>query len=416
VTAPLARERLVARTRRLELPEPPDLVALAGDSGLLFTRDGSGFAARGEALRIDLSGGLAHSADAVAEALAAIAVDDEVDGPGTGPVALGALPFDRERRAWLTVPECLVGIGPDGFAWLTTIGPAGHERPGLDAFAPPAPAASPDGFTLAGSQSHDEWCAMVAQAVEVLRSGALAKVVLAREVHVQANRPIVVPAVLSRLRALYPSCTVFNMGGFLGASPELLVARRGDEVRTHPLAGTVAHSGDPEADARAAAGLLNSAKDRHEHRLMVEVVAGALADVCDSLHVPETPSIVPLRNVSHLGTLMSGTLRGPRPLDAVSLAARLHPTPAVAGVPAKEALAYIAEAEPFDRDLYAGPVGWMDANGDGEWVVGIRSATVRGSRARLVAGNGIVGDSSPEAELAETQLKLQALLAAVVRP
>jgi len=416
VTAPLAATRLVARTVALDLHERPDLVALAGDDGLLFSRDGAGFAARGEALRITLPGGLAHSAEGVADALASIAVEDEVGLPGSGAIALGALPFDPEAPGWLTVPEMVVGVGPDGTAWLTTVGEGSAPRLGLDALAPPGMQPSPDGFTLASGQSHDEWCEMVAAAVDVLRSGALRKVVLAREVHVSANRPIVPTAVLARLRALYPSCTLFSVNGFLGASPELLVSRFGRHVRTHPLAGTVAHSGDPEADARSAAALLDSAKDRHEHRVMVEVVAARLAEVCESLDVPDRPSIVPLRNVSHLGTLMTGALTGSPPLDAVSLAARLHPTPAVAGVPTKEALAYIAEAEPFDRGLYAGPVGWMDGNGDGEWVVGIRSATVRGSRARLVAGNGIVADSVPELELAETQLKLQALLAAVVRP
>jgi menaquinone-specific isochorismate synthase len=416
VTAPLAATRLVARTVALDLHEPPDLVALAGDRGMLFSRDGAGFSARGEALRIPLPGGLAHSAEAVADALAAIAVDDEVGVPGSGVAALGALPFDPAAPGWLTVPEVLVGVRPDGAAWLTTVGEGAAPRLGLDALAAPPIQPAPDGFTLAGGQSHEEWCDMVANAVEVLRSGALRKVVLAREVHVSANRPIVPTAVLARLRALYPSCTLFSFGGFLGASPELLVSRFEREVRSHPLAGTVAHSGDPEADARSAAALLASGKDRHEHRVMVEVVAAALAEVCSSLDVPDSPSIVLLRNVSHLGTLMTGTLAGPSPLDALSLAARLHPTPAVAGVPTKEALAYIAEAEPFDRGLYAGPVGWVDGNGDGEWVVGIRSATVQGTRARLVAGNGIVADSVPEAELAETQLKLQALLAAVVRP
>jgi menaquinone-specific isochorismate synthase len=404
---------VIARTVPVDLPSP-DLVAMAGEDGFLFSRDGKGFAARGVALRIDVPGGVADAAEVVAEALSSFEVVDEVGStgnqPGTGPIALGALPFDPEAPCSLVVPEVLVGVGENGRAWLTTVG----TRASLEALAPAAAAWSPDGFELASGQAHDEWCSMIAGAVDTVRRGELEKVVLAREVLVRCNRPIVRTAVLSRLRALYPSCMLFKMGGFLGASPELLVSRMGRSVRSHPLAGTIPHSGDPAVDARMAAGLLASAKERHEHRVVVDAVAESPAEVCSSLHVPEGPSIVPLRNVSHLGTQVTGTLAGDT--DALSLVARLHPTPAVGGVPTKEALAYIAKAEPFDRGLYAGPVGWTDARGDGEWAVGIRSATVEGDRARLVAGVGIVADSVPEQELAETQLKLQALLAAVVRP
>ncbi|HEV7886818.1 MAG TPA: isochorismate synthase [Acidimicrobiales bacterium] len=410
-----------ARTVRLDADRAElDLVALAGEDGVLFAREGAGFAGRGQALRIDLPDGVAGSYDAVGEALAAIEVDDDLGLPGTGPVALGALPFDPDAPGSLVVPELLVGVAADGTAWLTTV--TTHPLPRVSTGTVPVEmkdegpwGASPDGFNLTSGPAHDEWCALVADAVEVIRRGELEKVVLAREVHVHANRPIVRSAVLARLRALYPSCMVFNMGGFLGASPELLVSRIGRAVRSHPLAGTIPHSGDPEVDARMARALLSSAKERHEHRVVIDAVAEALAEVCSALDVPDGPSIVPLRNVSHLGTLLTGTLAEPA-VDALALVARLHPTPAVGGVPTKEALAYIAAAEPFDRGLYAGAVGWMDGRGDGEWAVGIRSATVEGDRARLVAGDGIVGDSDPDAELAETQLKLQALLSAVVRP
>jgi menaquinone-specific isochorismate synthase len=400
---------VIARTVRVDVPDP-DLVAMAGEDGFLFSRNGVGFAARGQALRIDVPGGVADDPDAVAAALASLVVEDEVGRPGSGPVALGALPFDRHAPCTLVVPEVLVGVGEDGTAWLTTVGTTAS----LEALAPAPMAASPDGFELASGQPHDEWCSMIAGAVDVIGRGELEKVVLAREVLVRCNRPIVRTAVLARLRALYPSCMLFKMGSFLGASPELLVSRMGRSVRSHPLAGTIPHSGDPDVDARMAAGLLASAKERHEHRVVVEAVAEALGEVCSSLDVPDGPSIVPLRNVSHLGTLVTGTLNAD--VSTLSLVARLHPTPAVGGVPMKEALAYIAEAEPFDRGLYAGAVGWTDARGDGEWAVGIRSATVEGATARLVAGVGIVADSAPDAELAETQLKLQALLAAVVRP
>jgi menaquinone-specific isochorismate synthase len=255
----------------------------------------------------------------------------------------------------------------------------------------------------------------VAEAVARIDAGDLEKVVLARAVEVEADGPLVVPDILRRLRALFPSCMVFSVDGFVGASPELLVARLGLDVRCQPLAGTVARSGDPTTDARLARALLASGKDRREHGLVVDAVAAALRPFCDRLDVPSTPEIVPLRNVAHLGTTIRGRLAAPAP-SALALACRLHPTPAVAGTPTMAALALLERLEGSTRGRYAGPVGWVDSRGNGEWAVGIRSAEVRGNKARLMSGNGIVAGSDPDEELAETQLKLQALLAAVVRP
>ena len=185
-----------------------------------------------------------------------------------------------------------------------------------------------------------------------------------------------------------------------------------------PLAGTAARSGDPDSDRKAEAALLASAKERSEHRVVVDAITSALAPVVERLEVPDGPVIRELRNVSHLGTSITGTLAKrdhdyPSVLELVGL---LHPTPAVAGTPVDLALDYLTKLEELDRDRYAGPVGWVDARGDGEWYLAIRSAIVEGSSARLFAGVGIVADSDPAAELAETQLKLQAFLAAAVRP
>jgi menaquinone-specific isochorismate synthase len=270
------------------------------------------------------------------------------------------------------------------------------------------------------------WCGIIATAVEQIRNetddaDGLRKVVLARSVDVEATDPFVVGDILARLHALFPSCMVFSVEGFIGASPELLVSRKGSSLRAHPRAGTVARSGDPDTDAKLAAGLLASAKDRWEHLLVIDALDEVLRPLCDELDVPQTPSIVPLRNVSHLGTLITGSLRATDVVDrsaptALELVSVLNPTPAVGGVPQAKALAVIAALEPVSRGTYAGPVGWVDAAGNGEWAVGLRSARIEGNRARMFAGGGIVGDSEPGAELAETQLKLQALLAAVVRP
>ena len=392
---------LTARTVRID-NAGVDLLAFAGDDGVLFERAGAGLAGRGVALRVEA----AH----VGESLAAIAVDDEVGLPGCGPVAVGAMPFLPDDRATMIVPRTILGRALDGTTWMTTIGPE-------PALAAPSPAGTrpPDRFTLIAARPHDEWLDVIGDAIAEIRAGRLRKMVLAREVTVEANRPILPTHVAARLRALYPSCMLFSVEGFVGASPELLVSRQGLEVRSQPMAGTIPRSGDPKVDDQMAATLMSSRKDRLEHRLVVDAVAGALSPCCQVLDVPSEPSIVPLRNVCHLGTTITGSLTEPG-RSAWDLAAMLHPTPAVAGTPTDDALACIAAIERLDRGRYAGPVGWVDARGDGEWAVGIRSAQISGSRARLLAGVGVVADSEPEAELAETQLKLQALLAAVVRP
>ena len=433
VTVPVDRaveaaRHLVART--VPLPEGPegdlDPLSVGGTTDArLWHREGLSLAGRGTALRLILPLGLSGpgAVAGVAATLAAIATEDEVGRPGCGPVVLAALPFDRGAPAQLTVPSVTVGRDLTGQRWLTTVGPFSptHSHDALVALDDLPEYQPPDSFSLVSPRPHADWEALVAATVERVRrsqvdkQGGLGKVVLARQVLVHANRAFLPADILRRLAALYPSCQVFSTGGFLGASPELLVSRQGRRVRSHPLAGTVARSGDPAADAALTGRLLGSAKEREEHRLVVDVVAEALRPVCRALDVPESPAIVALRNVSHLGTLIEGELDGDA-VTALDLAARLHPTPAVAGTPTDAAVAYLRAVEGFDRGCYAGPVGWMDRQGDGEWAVAVRSATVDGDTACLYAGAGIVADSDPAAELAETQLKLQALLAAVVRP
>jgi menaquinone-specific isochorismate synthase len=431
-----AKLRAVTRPLPAAVAKSLDLLAFAGDSGLLFTRETVGLAARGEAMRIALPGGTL-AVSHVRNVLDAIVSDDPLHRAGTGAVAFGALPFVPTEAGELIVPREIVAKSSDGTAWWTRIDPMSDPTIRADDNSPNSltmpelvaarqPAWSPHGFGLNSSVSHPVWCDIIATAVEQIRNetddaDGLRKVVLARSVDVEATDPFVVGDILARLHALFPSCMVFSIEGFIGASPELLVSRKGSSLRAHPLAGTVARSGDPETDAKLAAGLLASAKDRWEHLLVIDVLDEVLRPLCDELDVPQTPSIVPLRNVSHLGTLITGSLRAadvvnrsaPTALELVSV---LNPTPAVGGVPQAKALAVIAALEPVPRGTYAGPVGWVDAAGNGEWAVGLRSARIDGNRARMFAGGGIVGDSEPGAELAETQLKLQALLAAVVRP
>ena len=408
---------MTIRARTVPLATAPDLLSVAGADGWLFERDRAGLAARGTAFTIPVD--LAKGSQTVGAALAAIETDDRVGLPGCGPVAIGALPFDSGAPGVLVVPEVVVGRTADGRGWVTTVGSDTDPEAMLEALEP-LPPQDPDGFALTSPVPHREWMDLVRLAVGDIDAGRFDKVVLAREIQVDANREIHVPTVLRRLRSLYPACTVVTMplpggGCFVAASPELLVARHGESVRSHPLAGTIPRSGDPTTDQALADGLMASAKDRAEHDWVVRDVERGLAPWCASLEVPAAPSIVSFRNVSHLATLLTGRLLPSAP-SALELAAGLHPTAAVGGTPRPEALAWLAAHERLDRGPYAGPTGWVDAHGDGEWVVGIRSAVITDARARLFAGVGVVEGSDPAAELAETQFKLQALLAAVVRP
>ena len=193
------------------------------------------------------------------------------------------------------------------------------------------------------------------------------------------------------------------------------MSRTGDTVRAHPMAGTTPRGGDPTTDARLAASLLASTKDREEHQITIDMVWDTLLPFSSYVDSEPEPSIVAVANVQHLATMVEGRLSHP-PASVLELVAALHPTPAVAGWPLAPALEYIAAHEGIDRDRYAGAVGWVDAAGNGTWAVAIRSAIVEGTTARLFAGVGVVADSDPAAELAETEAKFQAVLSAIVRP
>jgi menaquinone-specific isochorismate synthase len=337
-------------------------------------------------------------------------VDDEVGLPGCGPVAFGGLPFDPSSPAALAVPTEVFGRAEDGTRWHTVIegdvhGAAGRSTRG----------AAPSHFTVRPTRSPESWCDLVEQATKLMTDDGLRKVVLAREITVTADEPFEIDVVLDRLRTTYPGCHVFAVDGFVGASPELLVSRAGDVVRSHPMAGTAPRGGDPTSDARLAASLLASTKDREEHQITIDMVHDTLLPWCSYLDYEAEPSIVPVANVQHLATMVEGRLSSPAP-SVLELVRALHPTPAVCGSPRDEALAFIRAHEGFDRGRYAGAVGWVDGRGNGTWAVSVRCADIDGPVARVCAGNGIVSDSDPVTELAETRAKLQALLSALVRP
>jgi menaquinone-specific isochorismate synthase len=397
---------LVARTRRLDADV--DLLEVSGDGGWLFEHDRAGLAGRGVAVRVAV-----EDAD---ELLASIPVDDEVGRPGCGPIAFGALPFHPDARAELVIPALVVGTDGEGTRWITTVGP-GREAPDPPAqlSAPANPAPLPTQFDVRTVQDPAEWCAAVAEATRRIRAGAFDKVVLAREVVVTADEPLRVDEIMARLRVAFAGCYLFSVDGMVGASPELLVSRTGDVVRAQPMAGTAPRGGDPRSDARLAAALLASPTYRHEHQVTIDMVHDTLLPFCSYLDDEAEPSVVALPNVSHLATRVEGRLSHPA-ASVLELARALHPTPAVCGRPREAARAAIVELEPTPRDRYAGLVGWVDGRGNGTWAVGIRCAQVDGRVARLHGGCGIVADSDPAAELAESRAKLQAVLGAIVRP
>lgn len=261
----------------------------------------------------------------------------------------------------------------------------------------------------------DRWCASVANIAAEIRAGLYEKAVLATPMVVAGAAPIGVGATMRQLRANYPECHLFTMrvGGsvFLGASPELLVGLHEGQVRALGLAGSTPRGESPEEDARLGQELLGSAKNRIEHESVVRAIRDGLAGVTEQLRAPNQPQLKRLRNIQHLSTEITARVRNGA--DALDLVDRLHPTPAVCGWPPEQARQVIEAHEDFDRGWYAGPVGWVDGAGDGEFAVALRTALVTGERAILFAGNGIMGDSVPESELAELQLKLRPLAEAL---
>jgi isochorismate synthase len=268
-------------------------------------------------------------------------------------------------------------------------------------------------YVASADRSHAEYRARVDAALRDIAAGDLEKVVLARSIDLRHNALLDPGALLDDLRAIYPTCTSFAVGRpdgvFLGATPEHLVRLENTRVETAAVAGSAPRGRNPEDDARLGRELCESKKEQAEHAVVVRALREALSDCCEDLDVPEAPRLQRLGEIQHLETPITGTLRNGQSI--LELVERLHPTPAVGGAPRAAALAWIARHEDLDRGWYAGPVGFVDADGGGDFCVALRSALLRGDEARLFAGAGIVDGSIPDAELQETRLKLRAMLA-----
>lgn len=422
---------LRVRTRRIGDPGPL-LELLPAAAHVAWVRGGDGIVGWGEAAALRSDGPDRFGvADRWWRELATAAdIVDEVGRPGTGPVAFGTFGFadgagERSRGSALVVPRTVVGRRGDD-CWLTTIADAADDPEGAepsrgDVAAPSDPAGSGVPGTVLDDpvERRDRWRHAVATAVRRIGAGEVAKVVLARVVTARFPEPLDLRLPLRRLATDYRDCWTFHVDGFFGATPELLVRLDADtRVTSRVLAGTISRPRDATAqdDEHLATLLAESAKDVAEHEFAVRSVVDALTPQCVEVHAPEQPFVLRLPNVMHLATDVTATAR--RGTTVLALAGALHPSAAVGGTPTVEAVRMIADLEDFDRDRYAGPVGWVGASGDGEWGIGLRSAQLSSDArsARLFAGCGIVADSDPALELAETDAKLVPVLSCLGAP
>jgi menaquinone-specific isochorismate synthase len=389
---------LVVRTTEIDLVGPLLHRLPTAHGALAWMRDGDGLIGWGEALRVTVSGPnrFALAKEWWRAIVGNVAIEDEVGVRGTGPVAFGSFAFAPGEQSVLVLPRVLIGRSA-GRAWITSVG----EPPRL---ASPQPVRAPRGVRYAqGDVPVTAYRTAVARAVELIAAGRLDKVVLAHDLLAAADEPIDPRWLLSRLAEGNPSCYAFAVEGLVGATPELLVRLADGDVTSRVLAGTTARGADESAQAAGVAALLESTKNQEEHRYAVESLRDALAGHVTDLVVPEHPSSLELSNVTHLATDVSARVTDGS--DVLDLLAALHPTAAVGGTPTDVALDVIAELEPMMRGRYAGPVGWLDARGDGEWGIALRTAALTGETARLYAGCGIVAGSDPDAEVLEAQAK-----------
>lgn len=412
--------RLVAHLSRLG--PAFDLLATYHPGGFFFERSGLGVSASGIAETVSAGAGperILRLSRLLASSLGRIKAHP--DGPP--PLAVASIPFDDREEAEATIPARTSVRLSAGETWQVDVRHGGLAQPD-DARGRWTGRASPheafEDVQLWPEPEPEEYAAAVERATKRIRGGDLRKVVLARSLIVDADRELDPKQLLWRLRAVDPDCYAFatprssetSRGVLVGATPELLVRKRGRKVEATPLAGSAQRFGDSGRDRASSDRLFRSDKDREEHAVVVEDVARVLGAFCDDVRHPHEPELLGTANVWHLATPFDARLHDPS-TSVLDLVAALHPTPAVCGTPREAAREAMDELEPIDRGGYAGPVGWVDANGDGEWAIALRCAEITGKTARLFAGAGIVADSEPEAEVDETERKFRALLDAL---
>lgn len=384
------------------------------ENPMTYIRGGDGIVGWGEALRLESKLPVGRVADLATQWRAVVAdaqVTDELLLPGTGLIAFGSFAFSDASAATsvLIVPKVVLG-SRDGRVWVTTV---------EDAAAPDfwsSESSYSDNQDLvfeSGKVSAETFKQNVARAVSAIQSGEAAKVVLSRDIQAKIPAGFDLRSVLKKLADQYPTCWVYSVDGMFGASPELLVRVAHGQVSARVLAGTAGRGTDPAVDQAIAVALAGSSKNTAEHAFAVDSLVKSLEPFCTHVDADPTPFSLALPNVWHLASDVHGVLR--EDASVLDVAAALHPTAAVAGTPTQVAQKLIAELEANDRGRYAGPVGWIGADGDGEWAIALRGAQIshaggaqiENSVVRAFAGCGIVGESEPEAELAETELKFR---------
>jgi len=343
--------------------------------------------------------------------VANFSIHNNVHGSGTGPILFASFAFDENQPSVLIIPQIVVGQ-KNGKSWITWIGE--ESQPDISQLKNAA--ISGEITWDSGSISEDRWRNQVSTAIAAIKSDKLEKVVLAREVSAHSTKEIDARQLIKRLEIEYPSTWLFLVDGLVGATPELLVRLNKSLVTSRVLAGTIRKTGDEDRDLALAASLAKSSKDLEEHEYAVRSVADALAPFCTSTNVPESPFVLHLSNVMHLATDVTGVLNdSAKPTDIFTLISELHPSAAVCGTPTDTAKKLINELEEMNRGRYAGPVGWIDAHGDGEIAIALRCGQLSDSNKsiQIFAGCGIVAGSDPEKEFAESQAKLMPMRTAL---
>ena len=389
----------------------PLLDLLTDDAPLSWVRGGDGLVGWGSYAKTAVSGANRFS-DARKwwhQQLEKFAISDSVHASGTGPVLFASFSFDPDEESVLVIPKIVVGMR-NGSSWITWIGDQ------------PQPALQEEKEMLAdaefnwgdGSLSPAEWQLRVAKAIDEIEKTELEKVVLARDLIVNSHRPIDARKILRNLGAEYPSTWIFAVDGLVGATPELLLRLSRGMVTSRVLAGTISKTGDDDKDLALAASLARSSKDLEEHEYAVRSVADALDPFCTSTNVPDSPFVLHLANVMHLATDVTGALiESKKSVDAFTILEKLHPSAAVCGTPTNIAAQVIKRIEGMSRGRYAGPVGWLDARGDGELGIALRCGQIKENEIQIYAGCGIVAGSNPEKELTESNAKFAPMRSAL---
>jgi menaquinone-specific isochorismate synthase len=398
-------------TRVVSLPLPEalgrNILELLPTESSAFVRGGQGLVGWGEAKRLVATGPnrIAELAAAWRSYVSELEVVDQVALPGSGPIAFGTIAFadTSETESVLIMPRVVIGRRDERF-WITSVDDA--KLPAATVWAQNAPVnLSP------GALGRNGFSELVDRAVAMIQEEQLEKVVLARDLVGSVPADFDLRTALGRLSDRYPSCWIYSVDGMFGASPELLVRVSHSQVSARVLAGTAARGTDPNVDQAIAKALAESHKNVSEHAFAVKSLVSALEPFCDHVDADTKPFSLALPNLWHLASDVHGVLK--ENSSVLDLASALHPTAAVAGTPRDAAQKLIADLEPFDRGRYAGPVGWIGADGDGEWVIALRGAQLQAGKITAYAGCGIVSESDGESELIETDLKFQPIIGAL---